>query len=82
MGVRVCEEITKRQITFASSSFTSPIRLLEVAAARIEDRLELLDQEGDVTPLAEHRRDDPGQRHDPLVVVQVLGIDEDSYNFV
>ncbi len=50
--------------------------LLQVAAARIEHRLKLLYEEGAVATLAEHRRHDAGQRHDPLEVVHVLRIDE------
>jgi len=50
---------------------------LPVAAARIEHRFQFLHQEGHVAALAEHRADDAGERHDPLEVVQVLGVDED-----
>lgn len=49
---------------------------LEVAAARIEHGLHFFGQEGDVAALAEHGGDDAGERHDPLEVVHVLGVDE------
>src|SRR5690606_30473399 len=51
--------------------------LLEVAAAGIEHAVQLFHQERDVAALAEHRRDDARQRHDPLEVVHVLRVDED-----
>jgi len=50
---------------------------LEVAAAGVEHRLHLFDQEGDVAALAEHGGDDAGERDDPLEVVHVLRVDED-----
>ena len=50
---------------------------LPIATARVEHGLELIDQEGDVATLAEHRRDDARQRDDPLEVIEVLGVDED-----
>jgi len=50
---------------------------LPVAAAGIEDGLELFDEEGDVAAFAEHGGDHSGQCHDPLVVVEVFGVDED-----
>src|SRR3546814_773183 len=39
--------------------------------------LHLVDQEGDVAALAEHRGHDPGERDDPLEVFHGLGVDED-----
>ncbi|MNN47599.1 hypothetical protein D3C81_1620270 [compost metagenome] len=51
--------------------------LLQVAAARVEHRLELLDQEGAVAALAQHRGHDAGEGDDPLEVVHVLRVDED-----
>src|SRR5690606_13752775 len=50
---------------------------LHVATLGIEHAAQLLDQEGAVAALAEHRRDDQRQRRDPLVVLHVLRIDED-----
>src|SRR3546814_9279027 len=41
---------------------------LEVAALGVEHGLHLVDQEGDVAALAEHRGHDPGERDDPLEV--------------
>ena len=52
------------------------LALVPVAALWIKHRAQLLDQEGDIPPLAEYRRDDAGQRHDPLIVLQALGVDE------
>src|SRR6185437_3613411 len=49
---------------------------LPVAAARIEYGLQLVDQESDVTTLAKHGRNDARQCHDPLEVIEVLGVDE------
>ena len=43
--------------------------LLQVADARVEHRLELLDQEGAVAALAQHRGHDAGEGDDPLEVV-------------
>ncbi|EPX87122.1 hypothetical protein ruthe_00792 [Rubellimicrobium thermophilum DSM 16684] len=46
------------------------------AAARIEHGLQLLDDEGHLSPPAEHGRDHAGQRNDPSIMLHVLGIDE------
>src|SRR3546814_2824886 len=50
---------------------------LEVAALGVERGLHLVDQEGDVAALAEHRGHDAGERDDPLEVLHGLGVDED-----
>src|SRR5690606_29602893 len=50
---------------------------LPVAAARVEHGLQLVDEERDVTALSEHGRHDARQRNDPLVVIEVLRVDED-----
>src|SRR3546814_5340594 len=47
-----------------------------LAAARVEDGLQLLHHEGHVAAAAEHRADHPGQRHGPGVVLHVLRVDE------
>ena len=49
---------------------------LPIATARIEDSLEFVDQERHVTALAEDRRDDARQCDDPLIVIEILRIDE------
>ncbi|MPL67195.1 hypothetical protein SDC9_12885 [bioreactor metagenome] len=46
------------------------------AAARVEHRLQLLDDKADVTAAPEHRRDHPRQRHGPGVMLHVFRIDE------
>src|SRR6185437_13797333 len=50
---------------------------LPVPAARVEHGLQLIHQERHVAALAEHRRNDPRQRDDPLEVIEVLRVDED-----
>src|SRR6266851_6453683 len=47
------------------------------AAARIEHRFQLLDDEGDIAAAAEHGTDHPRQADGPGVVFHVLRIDED-----
>src|ERR1039457_2245779 len=49
---------------------------LPIAAARIEHRLELVDQEGGIAALAKYRRNDPRQCDDPLEMIEILRIDE------
>src|ERR1700732_4265187 len=49
---------------------------LPVPTLRIEYRLELIDQERRIAALAEYRGNNPGQRHDPLKMIEVLRIDE------
>ncbi len=49
---------------------------LPVATARVEDGFQFLNEERHVAALTEHGRDDAGQRYDPLVVINVLRIDE------
>ncbi|MEY3338392.1 MAG: hypothetical protein RL245_1384, partial [Pseudomonadota bacterium] len=49
---------------------------LPITAARIENGLQLLNEERDVTALSKHRRDDARQRDDPLVVIEVFRVDE------
>ena len=51
--------------------------LLEVSAAGVEHRSQLLDEERHVTALAKHRGHDSRERHDPLEVLHVLRVDED-----
>src|ERR1700722_4844447 len=46
------------------------------AATRVEYRLHLLDDKGDVAAAAEHRADHPGQRDGPGVMLHVLRVDE------
>src|SRR6056297_3862507 len=45
-------------------------------AAGVEDRLQLLDDEGHVPAAPEHRRDHPRQRHGPGEMLHVLRVDE------
>ncbi len=49
---------------------------LPITAARVEDSLEFIDEEGDVATFTEYRRYDPRQRHDPLVMIQILRVDK------
>ena len=49
---------------------------LPVAPLRIEHRLQLVNQKCGVTALAEYRGNDPGQRHDPLEMIEILRVDE------
>src|SRR5210317_625727 len=47
-----------------------------VSAARIEYRLQFFDEKCDIPALAEDRRDNSRQRDDPLIVIEVFGVDE------
>src|SRR5229473_5920830 len=49
---------------------------LPVAALRIEYRLQFLDQKRRIAALAKYGGNDPGQRDDPLEMVEILRIDE------
>src|ERR1700722_20275047 len=49
---------------------------LPVPTLRIEYRLEFIDHERRIAALAEYRAHDPGQRHDPLEMIEVFRIDE------
>src|SRR5487761_2443352 len=50
---------------------------LPVAAARIEHRLQFVDEEGRVAALAKDGGNDAGQRDDPLKMVEILRVYED-----
>ena len=45
---------------------------LEVSPLGIKDAAELFHEEGHITPFAEHRRDNPGERNNPLEVIHIL----------
>src|SRR5258708_27533561 len=65
----IAEFVDRRRLEFAA--------WLQIAALRVECRLELVDQERRVAALAEYRGNNPRQRHDPLKMIEVFGIDED-----